>query len=247
MKKKRFLYHVMILTMALLLVAGGAAQASVLGSRTLRQGVRGDDVVQLQVFLNSHNFPAGPADGIFGPLTYNGLVRFQRAHNLLVDGIAGPQTFAAIKGLQNQPSIQAVAAPVQPIASRSNEGEFRFSPAEMDLFARLVHAEAEGEPYEGQVAAAASILNRIRSSLYPNTLNGVVYQISGGYYQYSPVLDGRIHRPAGDVAKRAVQDALTGRDPSKGATGFYNPRKTTNLWVRSRPVTAILGQHVFFK
>lgn len=122
-----------------------------------------------------------------------------------------------------------------------------FSAPELDLFARLVHAEAAGEPYAGQVAVAASVLNRLDSPLFPNTLTGVIYQVVSGFYQYSPVLDGRINLPANESARQAVRDALAGSDPSLGATGFYNPRKTTNAWVRQQPVTTIIGNHVFFR
>jgi N-acetylmuramoyl-L-alanine amidase len=130
------------------------------------------------------------------------------------------------------------------VTSRSSAA---YSAAELDLFARLVQAESAGEPFQGQVAVAASVLNRVRSSRYPNTLRAVIYQIEGGYYQYSPVLDGRINQPASDSARRAVQEAIGGSDPSKGALGFYNPRKTTNQWVRSQPVITTIGNHVFFR
>ncbi|MBS3948056.1 MAG: cell wall hydrolase [Dethiobacter sp.] len=139
------------------------------------------------------------------------------------------------------PRAQPVAAPTPPAAL------FNFSPAELDLFARLVHSEAAGEPFEGQVAVAASVLNRIRSPLYPNTLSAVIFQVVGGFYQYSPVLDGRINLPANESARRAVQEALTGRDPSLGALGFYNPRKTNNQWVRAQQPTVTIGQHIFFR
>lgn len=122
-----------------------------------------------------------------------------------------------------------------------------FSAADLDLFARLVHAEAAGEPYIGQVAVAATVLNRLKSPVYPNTLWGVIYQVVNGYYQYSPVLDGRINLPANNTARAAVRDALNGWDPSYGATGFYNPSKTSNQWVRSRPVTTVIGNHIFFR
>jgi N-acetylmuramoyl-L-alanine amidase len=141
------------------------------------------------------------------------------------------------------PAGGSVAAAL-PVASR---GSRSFSAAELDLFARLVHAEAAGEPFTGQVAVAATILNRIDSTRYPNTMSGVVYQIESGYYQYSPVLDGRINQPAGESVRRAVQEALSGQDPSLGATGFYNPAKTSNLWVRQQPVTVRIANHVFFR
>lgn len=137
------------------------------------------------------------------------------------------------------------AVPVtSPVASR---GSGSYSAAELDLLARLVRAEAGGESFKGQVAVAASVLNRVRSSLYPSTVTGVINQVVGGYYQYSPVLDGKIKQPANDSARRAVQEALTGADPSLGALGFYNPRKTSNQWVRSKAVTTTIGNHVFFR
>jgi len=128
----------------------------------------------------------------------------------------------------------------------SREGR-DYSQQDIDLLARLVYAEAAGEPYAGQVAVAASVLNRIKSPLYPNTISSVIYQVSYGYYQYSPVLDGRINLPANKTAYQAVYDALSGWDPSNGALGFFNPLKTSNQWVRQQTVTAIIGNHVFFR
>lgn len=141
---------------------------------------------------------------------------------------------------------QTPPAPAVPTTIASRSGRV-FSASELDLFARIVHAESAGESYIGQVAVAATILNRIDSSRYPNTMSGVVYQIEGGYYQYSPVLDGRINLPANESARRAVRDAIAGQDPSLGATGFFNPKKTSNVWVRQQPVTTVIGDHVFFK
>lgn len=126
-------------------------------------------------------------------------------------------------------------------------GNSSLSAADLDLFARLVHAESAGEPYAGQVAVAASILNRVKDPRYPNSVRAVIMQVEYGYYQYSPVLDGRINLPANQTAYKAVQEALSGSDPSLGATGFYNPAKTTNQWVRSQPVTTTIGNHVFFR
>jgi len=124
----------------------------------------------------------------------------------------------------------------------------KFSENELYLFAQIVTAESAGEPYEGQVAVAASILNRVKSKDYPNTIYEVIYQVTGGkYYQYSPVLDGRINCIPTASAKKAVNAAISGIDPSYGATGFYNPSKTSNIWVRNRPITRIIGSHIFFK
>ena len=121
------------------------------------------------------------------------------------------------------------------------------SQSDLALLARLVSAESAGEPFEGQVAVAATILNRLKDPRYPNTIPGIVYQVESGRYQYSPVLDGRINQPASASAYQAVQLALSGWDPSNGANGFYNPAKTTSQWVRSHPATTVIGGHVFFK
>lgn len=124
----------------------------------------------------------------------------------------------------------------------------RFSGSDLDLLARLVHAEAEGEPYAGKVAVAATILHRVDDPAYPDTIPGVIYQVwDGKYVQYEPVLNGRINLPADDASRRAVQDAVAGVDPSLGAIGFYNPAKTFNQWVRERPVTTVIGNHYFFR
>ncbi len=128
-----------------------------------------------------------------------------------------------------------------------------FTDDELGLFARLVSAEAKGEPYEGQVAVAATVLNRLLHAEYPNTLREVVYQVTVDngikYYQYEPVLNGTIDNPATDDAKLAVFDALAGWDPSLGATGFFAPALVppTSKWVWSRPVTTNIGGHRFFK
>jgi N-acetylmuramoyl-L-alanine amidase len=120
--------------------------------------------------------------------------------------------------------------------------------SDIRLLAQLVTAEAGGEPHEGQVAVAATVLNRVNSHLYPNTISGVIFQvIDGRYYQFSPVLDGRIHNAPSSAALDAPRKALNGWDPSYGALGFYNPSKTSNYWVRSRIVTRVIGDHIFFK
>jgi len=127
-----------------------------------------------------------------------------------------------------------------------------FSAAELDLFARLVHAEAKGESYEGQVAVAATVLNRLLHPDYPNTLTGVINHVvvSGGkkYYQYEPVLNGAIKTAADQTAVNAVADALAGWDPSRKATGFFAPGKVSaNSWVWSRTTTVTIGNHRFFR
>jgi len=115
--------------------------------------------------------------------------------------------------------------------------------AEKDLLARLVEAEAKGEPYAGKVAVATAVLNRVDSSLFPNTINGVIYQPS----QFTPVQNGAIHNTPSAESKRAVQEALAFRGQGSGSLYFYNPQKTSNQWLRSKQVTVVIGNHVFAK
>ncbi|MGI6037504.1 MAG: cell wall hydrolase [Limnochordia bacterium] len=124
----------------------------------------------------------------------------------------------------------------------------KYSHKDLELLARLVRAEAEGEPFEGQIAVAASVLRRVLSKAYPNTISGVVYeQNPPGTYQFEPVLRGTINNSPNDNAWAAVWHALAGNEPAPGATGFYNPRLTTNKWVRQQPVIKVIGKHVFFR
>lgn len=115
--------------------------------------------------------------------------------------------------------------------------------AEKDLLARLVHAEAAGEPYAGKVAVAVVVLNRVSSSKFPNTINGVIYQKG----QFTPVANGAIKKRANQDAVKAVNEALALRGTGNGSLYFYNPKKTNNKWLRSKKVTTIIGSHVFAK
>ncbi len=141
---------------------------------------------------------------------------------------------------------QSLTIPSGSSSSGSSGSSGNISQSDLNLLARLVTAESDGEPFSGQVAVAATILNRLNDPRYPKTISGIIYQVDNGSYQYSPVLDGRINTQASASAIRAVESALNGWDPSNGANGFYNPAKTTNAWVRSHPVTAAIGDHVFF-
>ncbi|MRH43420.1 LysM peptidoglycan-binding domain-containing protein [Aquibacillus halophilus] len=120
--------------------------------------------------------------------------------------------------------------------------------AEKELMARLVHAEAKGEPYAGKVAVATVILNRVDSSLFPNSVNGVIYERSaGGYYAFSPVQNGAINYTANAEAKRAVNEALAFRGQGAGSIYFYNPKTATSTWITSRKMTVTIGNHRFAK
>lgn len=115
------------------------------------------------------------------------------------------------------------------------------TPAETDLMARLVRAEAEDQPYAGKVAVAAVVLNRMRSGIFPNDVRAVIYEP----YQFEPVLNGAINLPARSEDRQAVMDALAGWDPSNGALFFFNPAKVTNQFLWARPATVVIGGHRF--
>ncbi|MCR3923184.1 MAG: LysM peptidoglycan-binding domain-containing protein, partial [Firmicutes bacterium] len=145
-----------------------------------------------------------------------------RAYSTTVASIAQENGITNVN-IVNAGAKLTIPGAKQVLSQALSRGGRVLSAGEFDLFARLVQSEAGGESYQGQVAVAAAVLNRVDSSRFPNTVTGVINQVVDGYYQYSPVLDGRIKQPASDSARRAVVEAVGGADPTNGATGFYNP------------------------
>ena len=192
-----------------------------------KYGSRGDEVVQIQTKLKRWGYYNGNIDGIYGSQTQEAVKYFQRKNGLTVDGIAGPATLKAM-GIYSSSSSGS--------SSSTNSND-------LNLLARVVYGEARGEPYAGQVAVAAVTLNRVKSSSFPNTLAGVVYQ-SGAY---DAVRDGQINLTPDSTAKKAAQDAMNGWDPSYGAIYYFNPATATNKWIWSRPMTVTIGNHRFCK
>ncbi|OCA90549.1 peptidoglycan-binding protein [Bacillus sp. FJAT-27225] len=119
--------------------------------------------------------------------------------------------------------------------------------AEKDLLARLVHAEAKGEPYSGKVAVATVVLNRVASPDFPDTIKDVIHEVANGYYAFSPVQDGSINKPADAEAKRAVNEALAFQGQGNGSLFFFNPKTAVSKWVFSRETTITIGNHRFAK
>lgn len=185
-------------------------------------GSRGEEVRKIQTRLRELGYDPGSVDGVFGEKTRKAVIAFQRDNGLSQDGIAGPKTLAAL-GLSG------------------SQGLGSFSSADIDLLAKVISAEARGEPYAGQVAVGAVILNRMEHPSFPNTLSGVIYQPGA----FSCLYDGGINAPVAESAYRAARDAINGQDPSGGAIYYYNPAKSTNQWIFSRPVITVIGQHRF--
>lgn len=191
-----------------------------------KYGSRGTEVRTIQEKLKRWGYYSGSVDGIYGSQTVSAVKSFQKKNGLTVDGIAGTQTLKAMG-----------------ITSSSSSSSSSNNSSNVNLLARVVYGEARGEPYTGQVAVAAVVLNRVKSSKFPNTISGVVYQ-SGAF---DAVADGQINMTPDTTAKKAAQDALNGWDPSYGAIYYFNPSTATNKWIWSRPMTVTIEKHRFCK
>ncbi len=197
---------------------------SVCASALSKMGSRSEEVRSIQQALKSRGYYKGNIDGIFGTATKNAVTAFQRDNGLKVDGIAGKETLKALN-----------------IADANLNSYGGYSSADYELLARIISAEARGEPYLGQVAVGAVVLNRIEHPSFPDTLSGVVYQRGA----FSCLNDGQFYEPISDSAYKAASDAINGLDPSGGAIYYYNPAKSTNKWIFSRPVITTIGDHRF--
>ncbi len=193
-------------------------------------GSRGEEVRQIQTKLKELGYLQGNIDGIYGSQTKSAVTAFQRDRGLSPDGIAGEKTLAAL-GVGSTATTGGTSA----------GGNGSFTESEVNLMARIISAEARGEEYVGQVAVGAVILSRIEHPSFPNTLAGVIYQPGA----FSCLYDGGINAPVAESAYRAARDAINGWDPTSGAIYYYNPAKTTNQWILSRPVITVIGQHRF--
>ena len=191
-----------------------------------KYGSRGEEVRNIQTKLKRWGYYSGNVDGIYGTQTVNAVKYFQRKNGLTADGIAGQATLNAM----------GISSSSQAASSSSNSSN-------VNLLARLIYGEARGEPYSGQVAVGAVVLNRVKSSSFPNSISGVIYQ-SGAF---NVVSDGQINLTPNSTAKKAAQDALNGWDPSYGAIYYFNPSTATNKWIWSRPMTVTIGKHRFCK
>ena len=188
-----------------------------------QRGSRGEEVRQIQTALQNRGYDPGSVDGIYGERTEAAVRQFQADQGLAVDGIAGPDTLAALG------------------VSGSSNGATSVSNSDYYLLARIISAEARGEPYTGQVAVGAVVLNRVKHPSFPDTIAGVIYQPGA----FSAINDGQFDQPIAESAYRAAQDALNGWDPSGGAVFYFNPDKTSDAFMHSRPVIKRIGDHLF--
>lgn len=227
--------------------------------QVIQQGAVGDDVIELQARLQYIGFYNGKIDGVFGWGTYWALRNFQYEFGMEVDGVAGAST--------KQKLVDATKYDEAYVKEQINQGK-RFthygggggsggkqateasanvpqgySQNDINLMANAVYGEARGEPYEGQVAVAAVILNRVESPTFPNNVSGVIFEPRA----FTAVADGQIWLTPNESAKKAVLDAVNGWDPTGNALYYFNPDTATSEWIWSRPQIKRIGKHIFCK
>ena len=186
-----------------------------------KNGSTGAEVKAIQETLKDRGLYSGSIDGIYGAGTQAAVKKFQKQQGITADGIAGPLTLKRL----------GVSLGAIPEANEAN----------VNLLARIISAEARGEPYSGQVAVGAVILNRVEHPSFPDTLSGVIYQPGA----FTAITDGQFNESVAESAYRAARDALNGTDPSGGAIYYYNPDRAISQWIRTRPVIKRIGKHLF--
>lgn len=226
MKSRKFLFVLLFfIFITLLCEIDSEASASyhfTLGDRVLRKGIEGADVAILQQKLKEAGIYNGKIDGLYGANTMKAVRIFQELNNLKVDGIAGAKTINEL--------------PKSQLMSRMD-----VSREEIIQLAYVIHGEARGENFRGQVAVGAVILNRVKDSRFPNNIREVVLQEN----QFSCFIDGQVNYYPSKTSIDAAKAALLGYDPSNGALFFYNPRIANLNWISDRPVVTEIGRHIF--
>lgn len=191
---------------------------------TYSWGSSGSVVTQIQEKLIRWGYMEGSADGVYGYKTWTAVKSFQKKNGLTADGIVGTSTLQAL-GINTGSSSSTTG---------SHESDVR-------ILAAAIYGESRGEPYEGQVAVGAVILNRVKHPSFPNTISGVIYQPGA----FDAVTDGQINLTPNETAIKAARDAMNGWDPTDGAIYYWNPATATSKWIWSVPITKQIGKHVF--
>jgi len=225
--KKIVLYLVVVFVTALVTSAFYSPYNNYVDAVSYYYGARGQKIREVQTKLKAWGYYSGSVDGAYGYKTYSAVKKFQAKNGLRVDGVIGDNT------------LQALGIYVSKTTSSS--AKYTTSNQDALLLSRLINGEARGEPYEGQVAVGAVILNRTRDPRFPSTIAGVVYQPGA----FTATVDGQIHANIQQSSINAARDALNGWDPSGGAVYYFNPSTATNKWIWSRPLIKIIGKHRF--
>lgn len=225
MKEKKKLILALVIIFAVNIFVITLAQLSIKAkAQTYSWGSSGSTVKEIQSRLSDWGYYKGDVDGVYGNLTIEAVKYFQSSNGLFADGICGSDTLSALGISSGGGSTSAT--------SYTND---------VSLLAQLISAESRGEPYLGQVAVGAVVLNRVSHPSFPNTMSGVIYQNGA----FSCLDDGEFYQPIAESAYRAARDALNGWDPSGGAIYYFNPKTATSSWIWSRPLLLEIGEHRF--
>ncbi|MGE7610637.1 spore cortex-lytic enzyme [Paenibacillus sp. NPDC101420] len=204
----------------LLLLLGLVSMATMIGSASaapvLTVGSSSGDVWDLQYRLKTLNFYTQPLDGVYGSQTKAAVAKFQKAYGLNADGVTGTKTWNALK-------------------------KYTLSIEEMDILAKVIYSESRGEPYKGQVAVGAVVMNRIQSSQFPDNIKDVVFQKGA----FTAVSDGQYWLTPNRTAYLAALDAVRGWDPTNNSIYYFNPDTATSAWIWTRPQNLKIGKHIF--
>ncbi|UOY93014.1 spore cortex-lytic enzyme [Ectobacillus sp. JY-23] len=242
MRKYAYQAPLLFVLIVTLLVAGdGQREARAFSSQVIQRGAVGEDVIELQSRLKYNGYYTSKVDGVFGWNTYWAVRNFQDKFGLPVDGIVGQKTKEKlVKATKYEKGSSGTAnnKPAKPPSSNVPNG---YSQNDIQLMANAVYGESRGEPYIGQVAVAAVILNRVSSPSFPNTVSGVIFEPRA----FTAVADGQIYLTPNETAKKAVLDAINGWDPTENAIYYFNPDTATSGWIWSRPQIKKIGRHIF--
>lgn len=231
--------------------------------QTIKFGSYGEDVYELQGRLKHLGFYYGKIDSVFGSKTLGAVKWFQSEFGMKVDGIVGPKVklklYNATKDFKpTEPKLHEGGGGNAGAGAGGNAGNagnaggggdnnlassntMGLSENDIKIMANAVYGEARGEPFEGQVAVAAVILNRVKSPSFPNTPHGVIFQPRA----FTAVADGQIWLEPNENARKAVIQAINGWDPTGGCLYYFNPKTATSPWIWTRPQVKTIGQHIF--
>lgn len=250
---KRLVIVTLLLMVCLIVsyqIKDGTVSKETFSDAIVKYGSTGKDVEELQGRLKYLGFYDGKVDGIYGWRTLRSVKWFQWEFGMTADGVVGGKTKLKLwEATKNWTPDMTMDKPQQPAAQGGGAGDgelvtsnsLGLSENDLNIMANAVYGEARGEPYEGQVAVAAVILNRVKSPLFPNTVHGVIFQPGA----FTAVADGQIWLTPNEKAKKAVRDALNGWDPSGGCIYYFNPDTATSAWIWTRPQVKKIGKHIF--
>lgn len=213
-----------IVLLLVLCICAFSSTSAITSNANIVKGNTVSNIKAVQTVLKNRGYYTYTIDGIWGSRTLSGVRRFQADYSLKVDGIVGVNTERAMG-----------------LSLTSSSTSSSVSSADLELLARAVYSEARGEPYTGQVAVAAVVLNRRKSASFPNTISGVIYQPLA----FTAVADGQINLTPNETAYKAARDALSGWDPTNGCLYYYNPATATSKWIWSLKVELTIGRHSF--